>query len=89
MLSFGPRPSLQLLVCRYDAGIEIRVTKSSEAYSVDVTADPVRPLVLHWGVNEWQAPPQDSWPKGTNQVASGHFPCRRTPHTAVLLGFAA
>ena len=53
---------------RCDAGIEIRVSRSANAYTVDVTADPVRPMVLHWAVNEWQLPPQDSWPSGTNQV---------------------
>lgn len=56
------------MLCRYDAGVEIRVSRSSDAYNVDVTADPVRPMMLHWAVNEWQAPPQDSWPSGTNQV---------------------
>ena len=35
---------------------------------MDVTADPLRPMVLHWAVNEWQLPPQDSWPSGTKQV---------------------
>ena len=25
-------------------------------------------MMLHWAVNEWQVPPQDSWPSGTNQV---------------------
>ena len=62
------------LVCRYDAGVEIRTSRSADAYTVDVTADPVRPMVLHWAVNEWQAPPPDSWPPGTNQVCPiSHF----------------
>ena len=55
-------------MCRYDAGVEIRTSRSADAYMVDVTADPVRPMVLHWAINEWQAPPPDSWPPGTNQV---------------------
>ena len=61
-------------MCRYDAGVEIRTSRSADAYMVDVTADPVRPMVLHWAINEWQAPPLDSWPPGTNQVCPiSHF----------------
>ena len=44
-------------MCRYDAGVEIRTSRSADAYMVDVTADPVRPMVLHWAINEWQPPP--------------------------------
>ena len=60
---------------RYDAGIEIRVSRGADAYTVDVTADPVRPMMLHWAVNEWQLPPQDSWPSGTNQVTLATLSC--------------
>lgn len=61
----------QLFLGRYDAGIEIRVARGADAYTVDVTADRGRPMMLHWAVNEWQLPPQDSWPSGTNQVIPG------------------
>jgi hypothetical protein len=27
-------------------------------------------MVLHWGVNEWEAPPQDQLPEGSNKVRS-------------------
>lgn len=57
-----------MLACRYDAGVEIEVSKTGSSYDVLVKADPVRPMMLHWAVNEWQLPPSASWPAGTNQV---------------------
>lgn len=57
-----------MMACRYDAGVEIEVSKTGSSYDVLVKADPVRPMMLHWAVNEWQLPPSASWPAGTNQV---------------------
>ena len=57
-----------IMACRYDAGVEIEVSKTGSSYDVLVKADPVRPMMLHWAVNEWQLPPSASWPAGTNQV---------------------
>ena len=56
------------MACRFDAGVEIEVSRTGSSYDVVVKADPVRPMMLHWAVNEWQLPPRDAWPAGTKQV---------------------
>jgi hypothetical protein len=43
-------------------------TKDASGYSVLVEAQEPRGMVLHWGVNEWEAPPQDQLPEGSNKV---------------------
>lgn len=55
---------------RYEAGIEIEVARSaSGSYEVTVRADPARPMLLHWAVNEWQPPPESAWPANTHRVS--------------------
>jgi len=37
------------------------------SYTVDLQAEPVRPMVLHWALSEWIAPPENIWPPNTRR----------------------
>ncbi len=37
-------------------------------YEVDITALRPRPMVLHWGVNDWKSAPAEARPPGTVQI---------------------
>ena len=43
-------------------------TKNASGYIVLVEASEPRGMVLHWGINEWEAPPQELLPEGSNKV---------------------
>jgi hypothetical protein len=61
-----------LLYCLLSAGgITVVATKEANGYSVLVEAQEPRGMVLHWGINEWEAPPQDQLPEGSNKVRAG------------------
>jgi hypothetical protein len=51
-------------------GITVVATKDASGYSVLVEAAEPRGMVLHWGINEWEAPPQDQLPEGSNKVCA-------------------
>ncbi|BDA48979.1 Alpha-glucan water dikinase, chloroplastic [Coccomyxa sp. Obi] len=74
---------------KYDAGVEIEVSKTSSSYDVVVRADPVRPMMLHWAVNEWQLPPNASWPPGTNQIDEKAVQTRFSDSGVVHISFPA
>ncbi|KAF5831866.1 hypothetical protein DUNSADRAFT_12490 [Dunaliella salina] len=52
----------------HDAGLHVEVAKAGDKYEVVLTPQPSRPMLLHWGVDNWNAPPQSLWPPGTQQA---------------------
>lgn len=36
---------------------------------VTISLQEAIPTALHWAVNDWQLPPQQSWPSGTQQAS--------------------
>ncbi|KAK9807043.1 hypothetical protein WJX72_011773 [[Myrmecia] bisecta] len=50
---------------KYDCGITVVVSKDATRYKVAVTANPWRPMVLHWAINDWKPAPEASRPPGT------------------------
>ncbi|KAF8071284.1 R1 [Scenedesmus sp. PABB004] len=49
-------------------GITITAVKDGGSFAVHVEAAEPRPMVLHWAVNDWEAPQPEVWPEGTNKV---------------------
>ncbi|CAG9461027.1 unnamed protein product [Pedinophyceae sp. YPF-701] len=50
----------------FESGVTIQVTKAGDTFNVELTLDPPRPgAVVHWGVENWNAPPEAMWPDGT------------------------
>eukprot|EP00200_Dunaliella_tertiolecta_P010550 CAMPEP_0202370036 /NCGR_PEP_ID=MMETSP1127-20130417/1744_1 /ASSEMBLY_ACC=CAM_ASM_000462 /TAXON_ID=3047 /ORGANISM="Dunaliella tertiolecta, Strain CCMP1320" /LENGTH=1145 /DNA_ID=CAMNT_0048965873 /DNA_START=13 /DNA_END=3450 /DNA_ORIENTATION=- len=52
----------------HDAGLHVEVAKAGDKYEVVLTPQPSRPMLLHWGVDNWNVPPQSLWPQGTQQA---------------------
>ncbi|KAK9803518.1 hypothetical protein WJX73_002149 [Symbiochloris irregularis] len=52
----------------YDSGVSTIVNKEGSQYVVDISLADPKPAVLHWAVNDWNLPPQEHWPAGTNQI---------------------
>jgi hypothetical protein len=53
---------------RYAGGVTVVATKEASGYSVLVEAAEPRGMVLHWAINDWEAPPPELMPEGTNKV---------------------
>jgi hypothetical protein len=71
----------------YEAG-GLTVTAAKDMggnYNVTVEAAEPRELVLHWGVNDWEAPPAEATPNGSHKVSS----CIRRMKCASRLGSTA
>ncbi|KIY94821.1 R1 protein, alpha-glucan water dikinase [Monoraphidium neglectum] len=84
----------------YDAGaIRVTATRDDAEYVVEVAADVARPMVLHWALDDWAAPPDEFLPPGTNRVdakavqtpfvdgrtVSLRFPADRAPERVVFV----
>jgi hypothetical protein len=46
----------------------VEVSRGNGRYEVSVSADPSRPMMLHWAVDEWRLPQESCWPSGTRQA---------------------
>uniref|UniRef100_A0A383WLS7 Uncharacterized protein n=1 Tax=Tetradesmus obliquus TaxID=3088 RepID=A0A383WLS7_TETOB len=80
-------------------GVTVVATKDASGYSVLVEAQEPRGMVLHWGINEWEAPPQELLPEGSNKVDDKavqthfkdgrsvwlHFPTSNAPERIVFV----
>ena len=48
--------------------MEVKVSLAGGRYEVDVTALRPRPMVLHWGIDDWNSAPAEARPPGTVQI---------------------
>ncbi|MBI4845668.1 MAG: 4-alpha-glucanotransferase [Candidatus Omnitrophica bacterium] len=55
-----------------DRNADIRVLATAEGYRIEIKAYSEQPLVLHWGVNNWQRPPDALLPQGENYKTYFH-----------------
>eukprot|EP00882_Tetradesmus_deserticola_P000936 GHRQ01001016.1.p1 GENE.GHRQ01001016.1~~GHRQ01001016.1.p1 ORF type:complete len:749 (+),score=345.34 GHRQ01001016.1:55-2301(+) len=96
----APAAAEELSRVFYDAGgITVVATKEASGYSVLVEAAEPRGMLLHWGVNEWEAPPQEQLPEGSTKVDDKavqthfkdgrsvwlHFPNQHAPERIVFV----
>ncbi|KAF6251713.1 hypothetical protein COO60DRAFT_593515 [Scenedesmus sp. NREL 46B-D3] len=96
----APAAAEELSRVFYDAGgITVVATKEATGYSVLVEAAEPRGMLLHWGVNEWEAPPQEQLPEGSTKVDDKavqthfkdgrsvwlHFPNQHAPERIVFV----
>ena len=58
------------LLPRYEAGVHVEVARAGIGYVVDIRAEPQRPMVLHWAVDEWQLAPEQAWPPNSQQATT-------------------
>lgn len=49
-------------------GVTVIATKEPSGFSITVEASQPRDMVLHWAINDWEAPPSEHWPEGTYKV---------------------
>lgn len=49
-------------------GIHVEVTRQDGIFAIEVTAVRPRPMMLHWGMNDWEQAPESVWPSGTVAV---------------------
>jgi hypothetical protein len=65
-------PHLRLSLPRFESGgISVLVARGPDGFHVHIEAESPRPMLLHWGVNDWLAPDPAVRPPNTNQVRSG------------------
>ena len=48
--------------------MEVTVSLTGDCYEVDIAALRPRPMVLHWGINDWNSAPTEARPPGTVQI---------------------
>lgn len=61
------------ILCIIAGGINVVANKESSGYSIYIEAAQPRDMVLHWAVNDWEAPPMDNVPPGTHKVGKLRF----------------
>ena len=60
-----PQRKLRMYTC------QARISELSQAcVQVTINLQEPTPTALHWAINDWQLPPQQSWPTGTQQVTA-------------------
>ncbi|GFH24949.1 carbohydrate-Binding Module Family 45, partial [Haematococcus lacustris] len=52
------------------AGLQVTVKRNRSQYEVELVAEPARPMLLHWAINDWQQPPEGLWPANTRREGS-------------------
>eukprot|EP00878_Enallax_costatus_P014530 GHUV01015199.1.p1 GENE.GHUV01015199.1~~GHUV01015199.1.p1 ORF type:complete len:183 (+),score=31.31 GHUV01015199.1:78-626(+) len=59
----------ELSTTHYDSGgVTVSAYKEASGFSITVEASQPRDMVLHWAVNDWEAPPMEYCPEGTHKV---------------------
>ena len=48
--------------------MDVTVSRTGGRYEVEIKALRPRPMVLHWGINDWNSAPAEARPAGTVQI---------------------
>ncbi|DBB11157.1 TPA: Phosphoglucan, water dikinase, chloroplastic [Trebouxia sp. C0006] len=53
---------------RFDAGLNVSVSKAPGGYEVDIMAETPKAMMMHWAINDWNLSPESCRPEGTQQI---------------------